>query len=389
MENKNYEMIKYQDKSIYLVKTAHVSKNSIEDVNKTIELVHPDSICIELDEDRFQSITAKDRWENTDIVTIIKEKKVFLLLVNVILSSFQKRMAEKMDTSTGGEMLAGIKASEELNIPLILADRKINTTFKRIWNNLGFFEKAKLLVTIIMSVFDDEDITEEDIAKLKEASALDAALNDVAKEFPVVKRILVDERDMYLSSMIKKAPGQNVVAIIGAAHAEGIKKHLNEDIDTDALNDISHKKGIGSLLKWIIPLTIIGIILYTLLNSLDTGIAQIKSWIIFNGTFSAIGTMLAFGHPLSILTAFIMAPITSLNPLLAAGWFAGLCEASLRKPKVKDFEDIANDTSTIKGFWKNRVTRILLVVIFANVFSTIGTFIGGLDVFKAFLSILN
>lgn len=389
MENKNYEMIKYQDKEIYLVKTAHVSKNSIEDVEKTVAEVHPESICIELDEDRLESITAKDRWENADIVTIIKQKKVFLLMVNVILSSFQKRMADKMDTNTGGEMMAGIKASKELGIPLVLADRKINTTFKRIWNNLGLMEKAKLIVTIIMSVFDDEDISEEDISKLKEASALDAALDDVAKEFPVVKRILVDERDMYLSSMIKNAPGNKTVAIIGAAHAGGIKKYLNEDIDINKLNDLSKKKGLSSMIKWIIPIAIVGIIAYTLFNSLDTGISQIKSWIIYNGTFSAIGTLLALGHPLSVLTAFIMAPITSLNPLLAAGWFAGLCEATLRKPKVKDFEDIANDTSTIRGFWKNRVTRILLVVIFANVFSTIGTFIGGLDVFKSFLSIFN
>ena len=164
---------------------------------------------------------------------------------------------------------------------------------------------------------------------------------------------------------------------------------LTRETDINKLNDLIKKKGLSSMIKWIIPIAIVGIIAYTLFNSLDTGISQIKSWIIYNGTFSAIGTLLALGHPLSVLTAFIMAPITSLNPLLAAGWFAGLCEATLRKPKVKDFEDIANDTSTIRGFWKNRVTRILLVVIFANVFSTIGTFIGGLDVFKSFLSIFN
>lgn len=384
----NIEQINYQGKEIYLVKTAHVSKNSIDDVNEIIEEVNPDSICIELDEERLGALTSKDRWRNTDIATIIKNKKVGLLMVNVILSSFQKRMASKMDTSSGGEMMAGINQAKERNVELVLADRKINTTFTRIWNKLGFFEKAKLMVSIIMSIFEDEDITEEDIANLKQADMLESALQQVGKEFPVVKKILVDERDMYLSHMIKNAKGPKIVAIIGAAHAKGIINHINENIDINELNDTTKKKGLGSLVKWIIPLSIIGIILYTLFTNRDVGIDQIKAWILWNGSLSAIGTLIAFGHPLSILTAFFMAPITSLNPLLAAGWFAGLVEATIRKPKVKDFEDIANDTMTLKGFWKNRVTRILLVVILANVFSTIGTFIGGFDVVKSFISSL-
>lgn len=384
----NIEQINYQGKEIYLVKTAHVSKNSIDDVNEIIEEVNPDSICIELDEERLGALTSKDRWRNTDIATIIKNKKVGLLMVNVILSSFQKRMASKMDTSSGGEMMAGINQAKERNVELVLADRKINTTFTRIWNKLGFFEKAKLMVSIIMSIFEDEDITEEDIANLKQADMLESALQQVGKEFPVVKKILVDERDMYLSHMIKNAKGPKIVAIIGAAHAKGIINHINENIDINELNDTTKKKGLGSLVKWIIPLSIIGIILYTLFTNRDVGIDQIKAWILWNGSLSAIGTLIAFGHPLSILTTFFMAPITSLNPLLAAGWFAGLVEATIRKPKVKDFEDIANDTMTLKGFWKNRVTRILLVVILANVFSTIGTFIGGFDVVKSFISSL-
>lgn len=385
----NIEKINYLDKTIYLVKTAHVSKNSVEDVNHIIEEVNPDAICIELDEDRLNSLNNTDRWRDTDIVTVIKEKRVGLLMVNVILSSFQKRMAAHLDTKSGGEMVAGINASKERNVPLILADRKINTTFKRIWSSLGLWEKSKLIVTIMMSMFDNEEISEEDLANLKQSDMLEAALEEVGKEFPIVKRILVDERDMYLSQNIKNAPGKNIVAIIGAAHANGIKRHINEDIDIKQLEEIAPKSFLSSAVKWIIPLTIIGIIVYTLFVNLNTGLSQIKQWILWNGTLSAIGTAIALGHPLSILTAFIAAPITSLNPLLAAGWFAGLVEAHLRKPKVKDFEDLASDTSTIKGFWKNRITRILMVVILANVFSSIGTFIGGFGVFKSLFDIIG
>lgn len=383
----NCEKILYQDKEIYLVKTAHVSKTSVDDVNAVIDEVKPDAICIELDEDRLESLNQKDRWRNMDIVEVIKQNRVGLLLVNVILSSFQRRMATQMNTSTGGEMVAGIKASEELNVPLVLADRKINTTFKRIWNKLGLWEKAKLIVTIIMSVFDDEDVTEEDLANLKQSDMLEAALKEVGKEFPIVKQVLVDERDMYLSQKIKTAPGKKIVAIIGAAHSIGIKKRINEDYDLDELNDLSKKKGLGSLIKWLIPLSIIAIIAYTLIQNRDMGLSQIKTWILWNGTLSAIGTALVLGHPLSIITAFIAAPITSLNPLLAAGWFAGLVEATVRKPKVSDFEDLAEDTSSFKGFFKNRVTRILLVVICANVFSSIATIISGLDIVKTFLEL--
>ena len=384
--NDSYIKVDYEDKELYLVKTAHVSKNSVADVKEVINSVNPDAICIELDEDRMNSITKQDNWRNTDIVSIIKEKKVGFLMVNLILASFQRRMAANLNTNSGGEMMAAIDMAKELNKPLVLADRKIKTTFSRIWNNLGFWEKAKLLTSIIMSIFDDEELTEEDLNNLKQADMLDAALAEVGKEFPMVKRILVDERDMYLAEKIRKAPGKKIVAVVGAAHANGIVKHLNEDIDLDALNDLTKKKSyVGTIVKWGIPLLIIGVIIYTLLTNLDAGFDQIKSWIIWNGTLTAIGTAICLAHPLTILVAFLAAPFTSLNPLLAAGWFAGLMEAHMRKPKVKDFEDMARDTMTIKGFWKNRVTRILLVVILANVFSSLATIISGLDIFSTFL----
>ena len=383
--NENIVKLNYKDKEIYLVKTAHVSKNSINDVKECIGEVKPDSICIELDEDRYKKISDPEKWSDTDIVKIIKEKKVGFLLVNLILASFQRRMAINMDSNSGGEMLEGIKQAKVLNVPLVLADRPIKTTFSRIWNSLGLYEKSKLIVSIIGSIFDDEEISEEDLQALKEADALEAALNEVGKEFPNVKKILVDERDAYLSSKIKNAPGKKIVAIIGAAHAGGIERNLDKDIDINELNVVKKKKGIGTVIKWLIPIAIISIIIYTLWSNRDAGLSQIKSWILWNGTLSAIGTLLAFGHPLSILTAFVMAPITSLNPLLAAGWFAGIVEAMIRKPKVKDFENLGEDTNTLKGFWKNRVTRILLIVVFANVFSSIGTFISGLDIFTTFL----
>ena len=386
--NENVVKLSYKDKEIYLVKTAHVSKNSVEDVRECIETVQPDSICIELDSQRYEKLKHPDDWRNSDIVKIIKEKQVGFLLVNVILSSFQKRIAKSMDSSSGAEMMEGIRQAEEREIPLVMADRPIKTTFSRIWNQLSGSEKVKVLTGSITAIFEDEDISEEDIARLKEADALEAALLEIGKEFPTVKRVLVDERDQYLCDKIRNAPGKKTVAIIGAAHAGGIERNLNSEIDTDQLDVVEKKKGFSSYLKYVIPAIIIGIILYTIITNRDIGLQQLRSWILWNGGLSALGVLCALGHPLSILTAFIMAPLTSLNPLLASGWFAGIVEASIRKPKVKDFEDIAEDTASLKGFWKNRVTRTLLVVVFANLFSSIGTFISGIDVVRRFIESL-
>lgn len=386
--SENIINIKYQDKDITLVKTAHISKNSVEDVKRTVEEIKPDSICVELDADRYDSIINSDSWRNRDIVQVIKDKKVGFLMVNIILASFQKRMAKKMDNTSGQEMITGIHLAKENDLNLVLADRSIKNTFTRIWNKLGFFEKAKLIYAIFLSIFEDEDITEEDLEQLKKSDALEAALNEIGKDFPIVKEVLVDERDKYLAYKIKNAPGNKIVAIIGAAHAGGIIKNIPLEYSIDELDDTSKKKGICSLLKWVLPLALIGIVVYTLIQNRDVGLSQIYSWFLWNGSLSAFGVLLAFGHPLSILTAFVMAPITSLNPLLAAGWFAGLTEAHIRKPKVKDFENLAEDTSTLKGFWHNRVTHILLVVIMANIFSTIGTFVSGVGIISSFINII-
>ena len=387
--NENIVKLDYKDKEIYLVKTAHVSKNSVQDVIDCVEEINPDSICIELDKQRYDKLNNPDAYSNQDIVKVIKEKQVGFLLVNLILASFQKRMAKTMNSTSGAEMMEGIKLAKDKNISLVLADRSIKGTFSRIWNKLSFKEKIHLLSSMITSIFEDEEITEEDINKLKEADALEAALLEIGKEFPTVKKVLVDERDQYLCKKIRDAKGKKIVAIIGAAHAKGIEKNLNKDINLSELDDISKKKvSSGNIIKWLIPIALISMVVYTIYTNKDIGLSQLKSWLLWHGSLSALGTILALGHPLSILVSFIMSPITSLNPLLASGWFAGIVEASIRKPKVKDFEDLAEDTATFKGFFKNRVTRILFVVIFSNLFSTLGTFVSGIDIVRKFIESL-
>ena len=384
LNSKNVHVIQKDEKEIILVGTAHVSKNSAEEVKKIIEEEKPDSVCVELCAARYNSIKNKKKWEEMDIITIIKQKKALLLLVNLILSSFQKRLAQQLGINPGQEMIQAISSAKDIDAHLILADRDIQVTFSRIWKKLGLWGKLRLLFMLIFSMFNKEKISEEEIEKLKSEDILTAALKEMAQSFPRLKSTLIDERDQYLAEKIKFAPGNKVLAVVGAGHVPGLKKEIFKDHDLIALTRIPPSSRWLKTLTWGIPLLVIAIVASTFRYSTPAGFSQIFQWFIWNGSLSALGTLIAMGHPLSILTAFVAAPISSLNPLLAAGWFAGITEALIRRPRVEDFEQLGNITS-FKGFFNNRVTKILLIVALANMGSVFGTFIGGAKVIQLFV----
>lgn len=384
MTEENVTRIPLNGKEIILIGTAHVSKHSAEQVKDVIEEERPDSVCIELDEQRYQSITDGNSWKDTDIFQVIKDKKATLLLMNLAISSFQKRMAKQFDVSPGQEMIQGMKSAEDLGAQLVLADRNIQTTFSRVWSGIGFKGKAKLLMQIVFSIFSNESISEEELEKMKSKDMLDSMLQELTETFPRLKKPLIDERDQYLAGKIKEAPGDKVVAVLGAAHVPGISKEIHVSHSLERLEERPKKSKWPKVIGWSIPVLIIALIVYTFISNPSVGLHQLISWIVWNGTFSAIGTAVAFGHPLSILTAFVAAPITSLNPLIAAGWFAGIVQAFVKRPHVSDFESLSDDVYSVKGFWGNKVSRILLIVVLANIGSTIGTFLGGADVVRLF-----
>lgn len=374
--------LQYKDKQITLIPTAHVSKESVELTRNTIDELKPDCICIELDEDRYNSLKNPDKYKQTNITEIIKQKKVGFMLANLILGNYQRKLAKQLGSKSGQEMMIGIEKSAEMNATLVLADRKIQTTFKRVWASLSLRDKLTLVTTIVSSLFDDEEISEEDLQALQEKDMLNASLKEVSEKFPALSKVLVEERDRYLAYKIKNAPGKNIVAILGAAHTIGIQKYINEEYDIEQFDVVPPKKTSAKIIGWIIPVIIVAAILFSFSFSKEMGLKQIKTWILFNGTLSALGVLLAGGHILSILVAFVASPITSLNPLLAAGWFAGLTEAHFRNPTVQDFDNLNDDLNSLSGLWKNKVTRILLVVVFANLGSTLGSLISGLSIFS-------
>ena len=372
----NIHHLVFEDKEIILLGTAHVSKESVRLAVDVIEAEKPDTVCVELCESRYQSIRQKDKWQDTDIVKVIKEKKTFLLLSNLLLVSFQKRIADKLDVKPGEEMIKAIEIGEAQGAEIHLADRNIRITLLKTWRAMGLWSKVKLLFQLVLSIGKIDEINEEDIEKMKQEDVLHTLLSDVGKSLPILKDILIDERDQYLAQKIRTAPGNKIVAVVGAGHVPGIKKCWNSDIDIEALEQIPPKGKTSGILKWIIPLAILVLIVLGFYHGgANAGTDMIWWWVMANGILAGLGAAIAMAHPLTILSSVLAAPLTSLNPLIAAGWVSGLVEAFSRKPKVKDFERLPEDILSIRGFWRNKVTRILLVVVFTNLGSSLGTFV--------------
>ncbi|MGK0289988.1 MAG: pheromone shutdown-related protein TraB [bacterium] len=382
--------ISLNGKRIILIGTAHISQASADEVAETIREVQPDTVAIELCATRYESLSQEDRWKNMDIVKVIKEGKAPLLMANLILSSFQKKMGDQMGVRPGAEMIKAIEIAEEINSEISLVDREVSITLKRAWRKLSLWQKVKLMSQLVVGTVDNPEISKEDIEKMKEEDMLTQLIEELSKEMPTIKEVLIDERDQYLATKIAESPGETIVAVVGAGHVPGILKLIDKPADLSKIEEIPPKSPLGAFLKWAIPLFIVGLIASGFFFiDFESGTEMIKRWFLANAILSAVGAALARGHILTILSAFIAAPFTSLNPMIAAGWVSGITEAWVRKPTVADFESLSTDVTTFRGFWRNEVTRILLVVVFSNLGSTVGTIIGGGAILPYFSKILK
>ena len=368
-----------QGREIYLVGTAHVSLESIDDVRKTVELVEPDTICVELCQARYEAFTRPDAWQRMDVFKVIKEGKAVLLLSQLIMSAFYKRMGDRLGVRPGADMLEGIRLAHERDVELVLADRDVQVTLKRTWRRLGVWNKLKLLFLLLSNALVEPAIDKEAVDDLKQPDRLRDILVEFAEAFPAVKEAIIDERDVYLAQKIREAAGERVVAVVGAGHVPGIERAIHQDHSLGPLETVPERSFWSRSIKWLVPSLILAIIAY---GFYSTGTAHslesISIWVLVNGVLAAVGAALALGHPVTVLAAFVAAPITSLNPTIAAGWVSGLVQAWIKKPTVADLEAMPEVVSSFpKGLWRNAVSRILLVVVFSNLGSTLGTFIGG------------
>ena len=371
--NNDVHELEYGGKQIILIGTAHVSQKSVDLVREVIEKEKPDTVCVELCKSRYQALTKKQQWQDTDLLKVIKEKKAVFLLANFMLASLQKKIGKQLGIKPGEEMAQAIKSAEASGAEIYLADRDIRTTLSRAWRTISFWGKLKLMAQFVFSIFGADEISEEEVEKLKNKDMLETLLSEIGESQPQLKKILIDERDQYLAEKIRNAEGEKVVAVVGAGHVPGIKALWNSRIDIEELEEMPPRGNVGTIIKWGLPTVIIAFVTYGFFKAgAEAGTEMIKFWFIANIVLAGAGAALAFAHPLTIITAAVASPITSLNPMLAAGWLAGIVQVFISKPKVRDFESLQDDISSVKGFWHNKITRILLVVVFTNLGSSSG-----------------
>lgn len=368
--------------SLTLIGTAHVSERSVGEVKAVLSDVNPDSICIELDEGRWNKINNKDdSYSSLDLASVIKNGQTFFVLANLILSSFQKKLNLNKDNIVGEEIVsAGLYANEN-NIPLTFADRSIATTLRRAWRSSRFMTKMKLLASLISAAFDKSEITEEELEELKKSSNIEVMLQSIANELPEVKKALIDERDMYLAGRIYASSGKNKVAVVGAGHVSGLIKTLEaieegESVDFEELDKVPEKTRSKKLTEYIVPILILTAVLAVgVFRGWSQGFGLLKSWAVGNMLTTFVFAIISLSHPLNWFVALITAPIAALTPILGVGMITGFVEAKLRPPKIGDMESVTDDMSKIKGWFKNRILHTFLVFILTSVGSSVGTFI--------------
>jgi pheromone shutdown-related protein TraB len=373
----NVQRIEHEGREIFVVGTAHVSARSVEEVARVIQEVRPDTVCVELDEMRYRSLTDADYWRNLDIFTVIRQQKVLYLMVSIALSAYQRRLGERLGVKPGAELVEAVRQAEAVGAKLVLADRDIQATLKRTWRNLSLWNKLKLTAVLVAAPFEVEEITAEQIEELKDRDNLGEMMREFARVMPQVKTPLIDERDCYLMSNIQEAPGPRVVAVVGAGHVEGILSHLGEAVNRADLARIPPPSRIAKILGWAIPAFVLVAFWRGYQGDGAGGLLEmILAWILPTFTLSVVFGVLAGARPLSILAGAVSAPLTTLHPALAAGMFAGLVEAWIRKPTVADCERVGQDVTSLRGIYRNRFTRVLWVFLLVNVGAALGAWGG-------------
>jgi pheromone shutdown-related protein TraB len=378
----NHVTFAAEGRVIILIGTAHVSRGSIEEVAGVIRNERPDQVCVELDAERYASIAQQDDWERLNVVKVFREGKGFLLMANLVLAGFQRRMGNELGVKPGEEMKTAIDTAVELGIPYRFCDREVQTTLRRAWARCGFWSKSKLLASLASSAFTTEKLSEAEIENLKNRSELDGMMSELADYLPSVKETLIDERDRYLAAKIWSGGAARQVAVVGAGHLMGIQAHLErlaageEDADVADLDKLPSASVLSRLAGWIIPLIIAGIIVFGFFRAgAGVSLSMLLRWALWNGSLAALGTLIALGHPLSVLVSFVGAPIATINPFIGVGLFSGITEATLRKPRVTDAETISEDVCSLRGIYRNRITKALLVFLFSSIGGMAGNFI--------------
>jgi pheromone shutdown-related protein TraB len=381
--SQDVEVVQLGDREVILVGTAHISAESVALVREVIERERPDCVCVELDERRFDALSQTNRWEGLDLREVIKNRQLATLLLNFLLSSYQKRLGGQLGVMPGSELLEATRVAQEHGIDIQLSDRDVRITLRRAWSSLSFWDKNKLLATVFTAAFDAPEMSEEELRRIRQKDVLSELMGELGRAMPTLKRVLIDERDGYLAQKIREAPGKKIVAVVGAGHVAGMKQALLTDqrVDMDAITAIPSVPFVWKAVGWGIPLAIVASIAFIgLTKGASAASDNALFWVLANGIPAAIGTALALAHPLTVLAAFVAAPFTSLSPLIGVAHITAFVQAYLQPPRVHEFTSVSDDIGSLTNWWRSRLLRVLLVFILSSIGGMIGVWIGSVEI---------
>ena len=368
-----------------LVGTAHISQQSVDLVRKVIERERPDCVCVELDRQRYEALAEEKSFAAQDLREVIRNQQLAALLMNLLLASYQKRLGMKLGVTPGKELLEATRAAQECGIPIELCDRDVRVTLRRAWGAISFWHKLQLASGVLASAFEDSEISEAELARIRQQDVLSELMRELGEAMPRLKTSLIDERDAYLAQKIRASAGQKIVAVVGAGHIEGMSRAIEagQDIDLAEIETVAPVSPVWKWVGWAIPALIISSIGWI---GYSQGFARAEEsaiyWFLANAIPTGIGGLLALAHPLTTLAAFFAAPFTSLTPVIGAGYVAAFVQTWFVPPTVSEIQGVGEDIATVKGWWSNRLLRILLVFILTTLGSVIGTWVGGFEIVR-------
>jgi len=371
-----------------LLGTAHVSRASADDVAALLASGAFDAVAVELCPARHQALVNPDVWGQTDLYQVFRQGRTTMMAASLALGAYQQRLAEQFNVRPGEEMQAALEGALAQGLPVLLIDRDIGTTLRRVYRNVPWWQRLGILGGLLSSVLSREQVSEQEIERLKEGDLLETTFAEFADRNTVLYEPLIAERDEYMAARLceeaQRDGHKNILAVIGAGHLKGIAAHLEDTATcTDPKATVQRLEARPPAARWpkVIPWLIVTAILAGFVigfaRSPELGWTMVWDWLLINGTLSALGSLIATGHPVTVLTAFLAAPWTSLNPMIGAGMVAGAVELYFRKPRVADFNSLRHDVTHWRGWWKNRVSRTLLVFFLASLGSAIGTYVAG------------
>lgn len=377
--------VRVGDRDFILVGTAHISRESADVVERVIAAEQPDCVCVELDARRYDALIDGRRFESLDLRAVIRNRQLAPLLLNLVLASYQRQLGGALGVLPGSELIAAARAAEARGIPVRLCDRDVRVTLRRAWAALSVWRKSQLIAGLLQTMLEAPQLGEDDLRELRRQDVLSRLLRELGEAFPALKRVLIDERDTYLSEQLRRAPGARVVAVIGAGHVAGVRATLEGGgaVDLAALETMPPTSLAVRLAGWSIPAVIV---VSLLIIGLRQGPAaagdDVVFWILATGLPGLVGALLALAHPATIVATFLAAPFTALSPFIGVGYVAAFVQAYVRPPLVREIQTVTDDVRVPRLWWQNRLLRICLVFLLTTIGTSMGTLVGTAEILR-------